>query len=450
LKNAETMRAFPISSNEDISRRANLGDSTQVDVVLKLFFVCFAALVITRLCVSGYLLNTVMNYSIDDRTVSSQASILAKLHPAAWGLFALAAVLAPKAVSGNKRDWPVILSILIFGSTVIFIALTSYFAGRAISLGYLFDSMILGCAASLIMLAFPDRMRLLLGHIILTVIVLNSIIALGEFATGVRFLPYPYDELVFRATALFGHPLSTGGTNATAICFIWLTKWSRFRKFLSAAILVAGCLAVGARAASVMTVGLGLVAFLAVGNGRDRVVEDAQIKAIVLLGILIALPILIIGADSLGLFERFQKAGIYDESAAARIEVFRLFDFIDWREFLFGVGVDTMAKYASLGLKILVENSVIVLIFQFGAILTFLLLASLLNVVRTLAAGAEVPVKLALLYFCSEPFLSSGFASKGLGIMLIFLLALAFRLPRRRLVVQSSAARKTLQEARRQ
>jgi hypothetical protein len=391
-------------------------------------FISFAVLVVARLCIPESVLNIFMNYTIDDRLVGAQSSsLLEKLHPATWGLFLLGGLAIRGMFTTDDQDRRIVISIVIFGSVVVSLLLYAILVGRTTALGYLVDNPLLACVTCFIMMSLSQDKRYALGHMFLMIILINSIIAIGEFAVGQRLFPYRNEEVdvVFRATGLFGHPLATGFINALSVSYVWLTKWSGPRKFATIGLLIAGCLAVGARSGAIITVVAGFGAFLTI---KDRRLENkVHLKIMVLIGIVIGLPFLWNAAESFGLFGRFQNAGLFDESAQTRIRIFGVFNYIDWFEFIFGTGVDALTKYATLGLNINVENSIIVYIFQFGAIMTFLFLASVLNVYRTLAYGTEFAVKIGLIVFFMESFASNGLTTKGAGFMLAFLLALCFR-----------------------
>jgi hypothetical protein len=394
-------------------------------LLLHFLFFTFASLTIARLCIPDAVLNLFMNYSIDDRVVGGESSIFEKLHPATWGLFLLAAIAIRGASARFDQERQIFISLAIFGTTVVSMLLYSVVRGQTISLGYLVDNFIVSCAACLIMISFPERWRNTLGHILLLVVLINSVVALGEFAVGEHVVPYRYEqnEYSFRAMALFGHPLALGGINAGTVSFVWLTKWSQIRKFLSVGLLIAGCLAAGARFSSLITLIAGVIPFFVVRHSRRN--RDASLKTLVLILVVVGLPLALVAAEGLGLLQRFQSAGLYDESAESRVKIFQIFNYIDLTDLLFGAGLDKLNKYVTLGLNTLVENSFVILIFQFGAILTLVWFTALANVFRALAGGAGIAVKLAILAYILLLF--SGPIGKDASLMLLLLLCLAFR-----------------------
>lgn len=387
-------------------------------------FLVFSILVLLRLFIPDGVLNLFMNYSIDDRLVATHSSILEKLHPCTWGIFLLALLSIRGVFDRSNSDRRIARSLVIFAATVVLALLSSVVRGDPISLGYLVDNFILATVAGLIMISFPRTWRYALGHIMLIALTINSLIAISEFALGEHFAPMTreFGDYTFRAAALSGHPLTLGGLNAMCVSYVWLTNWSRLRKFATVGVLVIGCLAAGARFATLTTLAAGLMPFLVM---RQSVRDKGALKILILIIVLIALPLAFVLLQNAGLTGRFQQQGLIDESAESRIRIFQIFDYITTTEFFFGAGRDALAKYATFGLKILVENAVVMFIFQFGAIVAFLLLATMADAFRNLGMRAGLAVQAGFyIYFA---LLFTGPVGKGGDTMYLVLLALAFR-----------------------
>src|ERR1700685_508737 len=112
----------------------------------------------------------------------------------------------------------------------------------------------------------------------------------------------------------------------------------------------------------------------------------------------------------------------------ARIVVFQIFSYLDWSELIWGVGNLTMYKLLSLGLNLdFIENSLIVYVFQFGIVGAIVLVGALLYCLVALGRRAPALLKVTLGAFLLVALTNNTLSSKGPAVLLIFMLAMAFR-----------------------
>ena len=87
-------------------------------------------------------------------------------------------------------------------------------------------------------------------------------------------------------------------------------------------------------------------------------------KAILLLAVALAIPAALIVLPSLGLFERFQN-GLIDESALARVNIYRLFELVSWKEILLGTDIANIRCLALCHFDLeFIESSLVMFVFQ--------------------------------------------------------------------------------------
>lgn len=88
----------------------------------------------------------------------------------------------------------------------------------------------------------------------------------------------------------------------------------------------------------------------------------------ILLVAIIAGPLIFIVANELGFLARFQ-GGYIDDSAQTRIEIYRVFDYVTWKEILFGSDLLTLKKIVNekLGIQF-IESAIVFFVFDFGLI----------------------------------------------------------------------------------
>lgn len=390
-------------------------------------FIALTVLILARICVANNVLDWVMSYSTEG------GNLIEKIHPASWLLMALAAIAAPRIASLSAPDDRRILHSMVMMMAMLCAAVLVPFIGSASSslgIGYVVDTLLMAAVAVCVLLLLPLHRRRKIGQIILTVLVLNSFLALGEFVLKEHLIPSAHGEWIFRSKGILGHPLSLGLSNAAAVCFVYLTDWSAVRKFVSIMLLAAGVLAAGARAASAVVIVAPFLTFFLIGGPLSEARARGQIKVIVFLAALFLAPLLWLAIYATGLAERFELLGIADESAETRVIIFQVFDFISWRELVFGTGLETLNRIALTILRLpTIENSIIVFIFQFGLVGTICLIWGFLYALFALARGAPVPVKMALLSFMIVALGANSLSTKTHEIMMTFVLAVAFRFP---------------------
>jgi hypothetical protein len=388
-----------------------------------LLFSTLLVLAIVRLCVSGNILNLVINYS------STGGTLLEKIHPASWALLILTAVLVPKIAKqavGSERK--VVFAMLVMAAMTCLTAMVPLLSGSSdLGVGYLVDSILSACAAASVMFVLSDADRRRIGHILLAVLVLNSVVTILEFSLKVRILPSPYERELFRAQGVLSHPLEVGLCNAAAIAFVLLTNWSAARKLASILILIVATLAAGARTASVIAPIAAMAAFLLAKRVSPSFSDDGHTRIIVLVAVVLLAPAAWCLIDLTGLNERFQMLGVADESANTRIVVFQVFGLANWRDLIFGAGLETMQRLAQVELKLpAVENPIIVYIFQFGIVGTAFLLTGFIVACYALCKGTPPQIKIGLAAFFIVALSSNSLATKSPDLVLVFLLAVAF------------------------
>jgi hypothetical protein len=406
-----------------MKERPNQTDTERTGNYSVSLFGALLVLAIIRLCVSSNILNLVMNYS------STGGMFLEKIHPASWALLVLTAVLVPRIA--NNAVWAerkIIVAMLTMATMTCLAAMVPLVNGSSdLGLGYLVDSILTACAAASIMFVLSDADRRRIGHVLLSVLVLNSVLAIVEFSLKVRILPSPYEREIFRALGVLSHPLELGLCNAAAIAFVYMTRWSAARKLASVLVLIVATLAAGARTASVIAPIAAMAGFLLAKRPLPGLADDRHSKIIVVIAVVLLAPAAWSLIDLTGLNERFQVLGVADESANTRIVIFQVFELANWRDLIFGAGLETLQRLAQVELKIpSVENPIVVYIFQFGIVGTIFILTGLIVAVYALCKGTLPQVKIGLAAFFIVALSSNSLATKSPDLVLVFLLAVAF------------------------
>ena len=131
-------------------------------------------------------------------------------------------------------------------------------------------------------------------------------------------------------------------------------------------------------------------------------------------------------AGSAGFLERFE-GGYIDENAQARIDVYKVFDWVGWSEILFGSDIVAIKKLVFDRLGILVESSVVVFVFQFGLFGALLFVGTLLYALLRLAAGADRRAYIGIGAFFATAMSNDALSGKHCYILMLMALLIAFR-----------------------
>jgi hypothetical protein len=392
--------------------------------LIRFLFGLFVVLTVMRLLLTPNLVDMVDNYTAD------QGSIIEKIHPVNYGFAVVAlAVLLTVRIEFAPWELRIVRAFIVLTMVIATICALMLLLGRSGSAGYLIDTYVFACVAGALMFAFPPAWRRSAGNVILIFLIISSLIAIGEFVTRHRLMPYSAEELTFRPTGLLGHPLVLGLCNAVAICFVMETRWPPLGKFFANAILLIGAFAAGARLASIVAALVAIIIVLMADFPTVARQQRLQFKILIMIGIMLAVPLLIAGLVAAGFVDRFEN-GLFDESAMARVNIYRVFELVSWNEILFGTDIEMVRRLAleRFGLEF-IESSLIIFIFQFGLIGTLVFLLFLGRTFFVLTAGAQRNVVLATFAFLIIALGNNGLSSKTAMIVMMFMLVIAFRDP---------------------
>lgn len=409
--------ALPFVPPPVVASDAGRDDSGFLSVVTYLF----AILVVLRLSLSDPLMNLFINYS------GEGGFILEKIHPCTQGiillmlltLFRVKITLTPSEVV-LVRQMAVLIAV-IFG-LVILIQIT----GRSIALGYLLETYIGACMGSFLLFALPVENRRVIGNAIVLYIVVNSLIAIAEKAVSVRILPYPFNEASFRPTALTSHPLAIGLINAGGAVFVLATRWRASVKAGALLVVVLGAAASGARTGMIFTAVSVVAALMITEVGGSSPESRFRLRALLFGSILFGGAVMIGLAAAAGFLERFE-GGYIDENASARIDVYQVFEWVSWNEILFGADLIAIKAMVFERLKLLIESSVVIFVFQFGLFGAILFAGTILWTVWKLASASDWRGVIGAATFTAVAMSNDTLSGKHYHFATMFLLFLAFR-----------------------
>lgn len=382
-------------------------------------FVVFCVAIVLRVMIGDGILNLVERYT------SEGGSLIEKIHPAVYVMllcgFVIYATVGLRFLPQERSE---VRACLMLAGLLALIGAINILVGRGSSAGYVIDSYITTLLIAVLLYAMPHSWRAIVGLLVIGAIAFNSAFMMVEFGLGRTLVPAALEAAEFRPAGFLGTPLTVGVLNlATAILVISLPI-NTLIKAGCIALLTLGILIAGARTAMLATsVVIPLALILAAWQRRSGMSAGVTAVTILLVAI-IAGPLIFVAANELGFLARFQS-GYIDDSAQTRIEIYRVFDYVSWKEILFGSDLLTLKKIVNdkLGIQF-IESAIVFFIFDFGLIgfIAFSLLFGWLLYV--LSRGSHILLPLATLCFLGLALTNNTLATKvpSLFAMLVMLI----------------------------
>lgn len=396
-------------------------DARRQNALSLLLFMLMVVAFLTRFCISPDLMNRVMDYT------SESGAIYEKLHVGTY----LILLLAPFALFSR----PIFLrgdeigkfkALLRFSAILILLVIFLIGTGRAGSSGTYIDTYLIAGAGCLTLFSVNATMRRMVGNVVLAMLMVSALIGIFEAATHIRLLPYHNDELTFRPTGLTDHPLTLGMMCATGIGFVALARWPIWARSGAIFLLFVGAAASGARFSLLLAAAeiLALVIFVPWPQLSPR--HARQAKAAVLIATLGLGAMLVAVLFAGGFLNRFGDT-IFDENAAARVTVYRVFEFTGLKELLFGADLNAIVKIVNeeLGLPF-IESTPVYLIYQLGLPLALAFAALIFWVFGRMLRGAPRTAWIATAIFFLTALSNNTLSSKTPVVAIVLVLIIAF------------------------
>ncbi|HRK24252.1 MAG TPA: VpsF family polysaccharide biosynthesis protein [Beijerinckiaceae bacterium] len=381
----------------------------------------FAVLLVLRLLLTDSVLNQFINYT------GEGGFILEKIHPCTQAIVLLLFItLAKVKVSLTPSEALIIRQMCILMAVIVALVMLVQVMGRPIAIGYLLDTYIGACLVCFLMFALPLRHRRMIGHVIMAYLVVNSLVAIVEKATSFRLMPYPYVETVFRPTALTAHPLAVGLFSAGGAAFTLATGWRPWVKGLALLAFLLGTAASGARTGLIFTT-LSILGALVLTDVGGQTGEQRLQRRLLLFGSMAFGGVLLFSIGlAAGFLERFE-GGYIDENASARIDVYQVFDWVSWKDILFGADMLEIKAMVKDRLDLLIESSVVVFVFQFGLFGAITLAATIFWTVWRISSASDWRGVVASVTFCAVAMSNDTLSGKHFHFAVLFLCLIAFR-----------------------
>jgi hypothetical protein len=366
----------------------------------------------------------------------SGGSALAKFHPATFLSLAALALTAASVGPGRLLASAAIgrPGLVAFAFAILLLFFQAVVVQK-LPLSAIADTFVMPLALFLSIISLSDRAGGRLATWLHVIFFANSAIGYFEYVTGLRLTPYyqgaeiiTYD---WRATALFGHPLSNALMTGVYLLVLSGRGGRRFDIGLRAFLIVfnlGAMAAFGGRAATVVALGLlgarAAFAGLSVLAGQrfSRRAVLVVTVAVTLVGTLGTLAILGGFLDSF--LDRFQND--YG-SADTRVAMFHVFDGTNWHDYLFAPDLKHIAaNQQRLDLAIAIESFIVAFFAYYGAVTTILFFSGLFAFSAEIVRAVGVSALLPLGYYFTVSSTSTGIANKTIDLAMITAMLLLF------------------------
>lgn len=290
-------------------------------------------------------------------------------------------------------------------------------------LAFLVDSLLMAGILTLVILELSEAEQLSLFRLITFIIVLNSVIALGETLLHKRLVPYTFSgqsiiEDTFRAMGVFGHPLMAAFI--TGLFLICTLQGKRQPVLLVTIIgtLCLGLLAFGGRTSFILTY---LIIALYYGSNFLHNLIKGRYSYLqicgAILGVYFLLFLIAVAIFGLGLGERIFTHMKWDNSANTRLYIWNMLTYLHEDEFLFGVSpVDIRDIIRRMGLiepLTTIENFWLLMYVEFGLLWFLLFFSAFITAMYHFWSSRFFCLKIGVIYFLITASSSNSFAGKS-------------------------------------
>jgi len=311
-------------------------------------------------------------------------------------------------VSNYKAELYVLITgLIIFG--------IKYFMGDFEAMRQLVFFLFIPPVVSMLIASQKSPIKIDITNIILLFFVANCILGIYENAFRINLFPYN-DELLnqdslekfeFRSSGFLGHPLSNAMCLSTIMGFILI---SSFKKQVKIPLLLLGFIAIlcfNARGTIIVWTVLGITFLLkTILNYNTKYTTKFLIILFSFFSVLVISSLI----SNYGFGGRIIHIELMDDSAKTRLEVFNAFSYISNIDFIYGNPSNYLKIMNKLGAGG-VENSLIVMIINYGIVMSILLFIVLYFWVKNLIEHYSILHKTIILL----SFILVGSMSNGLS-----------------------------------
>ncbi len=278
--------------------------------------------------------------------------------------------------------------------TIAALIFTMVLIGNTGSLSGIPNGLMLPALISLIIRGMPIQTVRKIRPWVIGFVIFNSLFAVAERLLFVNFFPFTGSETgggvidgTFRSSALQNHPLNNALMTSTIMSFLlWDKSLPLLKKYGAICLGFVSLLCFNTRSSIVLWGAILGVHFIGVLLSNKKRVKKA--KPVLILGMAVAVTALMYLLFVAGWGNRLLEIDLSDDSsAAARLEVWAIFDYYSLNDFLFGTSADSFGRVLDRIGMARVENYWLIFIVRYGVIFTALLTFMYVRLFRRLFSG---------------------------------------------------------------
>ncbi len=341
------MRAAPLKARTRAALQGHGANAAQEHIL-----VAVLAIVALIFLIGAPMLNLVMPYS------SPGGNFLMKFHPASWIALPLFPLLL-QFPAANPLERHYRTAAFLFALICILLALEKKGALMSTILDIHVAPAILLAALS----RLPFERARVAPALFVRIAAFNVVLVAVEFALRTPILPRESHELFFRPAGFFAHPINAGILFCCAMLLLMRGVLGTASVRPLMLLFLFGTVLCGVRGPLAVAGTIFLANII-----RPALPRRSALDYVLDFGALIAVPIGVAIALSIGAFDRILALGLWEKSSQSRFHIFEALDWITNNEFWWGIDsnerMELLAGYATGGRDI--ENSVVLETFAAG------------------------------------------------------------------------------------
>lgn len=388
----------------------------------RVVFILFCIGLFPRILLSDGFLNLLYPYTTEG------GNFAGKIHPGNYLMMICTGLIyMGPGLRFHASDLPLLRSIIVFLAAVTLICAFNFSQGRTGAAGYILDIYVTTGVAIVFVLAMPFQWRAFLGKLMIFILVVNAVLAMIEFSMGRLLIPPTLVPAEFRPTGFLGAALNAGVVNLTVAIMLIGLRAHWFVKLTGVTILIIGVFISGSRTAMLFsTIAIPLSVLVTAYKRREGFSAGVVAVLMVAAGIVIV-PAFYMLASELGVLARFQT-GYVDDSAQTRIDIYKVFGFVDWKDILFGANILEIRKTAQqvLGIEH-IESPVIFFVFDMGLIGAVVFVGAFVILITGLSRKTHPTIAIGLVFFVTLAATNNTLSSKVPSVFVALMLAACLR-----------------------
>lgn len=327
-----------------------------------------------------------------------------------------------------SRHKPIAAYFLVTVMLIIYSILRYGPAGAA----FIVDTLMMPAICAMLMLMFDLRFQKRILFLIIALLVVNSIIAIGEALVETNLIPYTVagkvtlELYMFRSTGLLGHPLKNALITGTVMMLVLTLRIGTLSRILLLGVMFLSLIGYGGRTSFVLVILMLMVYGISVAS--SNLVHGRYHYLRIMSGIVgafFALAVIIGVTVAAGIGERlFETLTKWDNSASVRVNNWAALDFMSTADVLFGMSptaIENIVYRLSLVYELgVIENFWLGLLMQLGVVGLVPFIFALGYILWYFWRNSQAPGRMAIVFFFLAASTNNALSTKNIALIVLF------------------------------